>query len=1080
MLTFRKLNQFHTFVWSKVKNGNRDLIEVLQARTDIPLADYLTWLQLRGTLDDPGAPAALRLREFLATWKHITAFTFEPSTQPGYVRTRNPTTDGVAHAWMYQNPEFFEICEQRLATTEPVDWDRVRDELSLMHRDRSMETHGRFIAEQGGSAEDGVRIYGVTIICEAALLAMPSLTEPALSTYQEVVGSAACAALPKPVWETHVYHYLYALVRGWARVSEPRAMLESAVKLGEFMLRTADLARAPRLIRDTHWVCARLYERLGEWDRENFQRAIEHYQNGLGIEALKAERDPRARALADLANTLHRSGTGSIAEIEKLYKESLALRPVDEASMSSVSGRLNYAIFLFERVGTTLAKSRALELIAEAEDAYPNIDEETRKTPWCRDLLASLWMTKANIWREDATKEGIRESLDLYDKATLLLGEDPRFRPTRALLALNRCFSHLDLHDLDGDNVHLLAADMASREASALAINEASSVEARLCDSIIALRLGEPISSVLRTIDECARAARGAGGVVRSLSALAWRARVGLASGTEIEIEESRRLFRDGFETALHAGLYFEFLAHARGFADACIRKWRLSDDISLLHEAIEALDRVSSTIQKQLEIDLLLIDPDNAYAHLAAVAAELTWLRVTTGSSVEAILTEVTIAKGPDIKIDLMLKAAASTLSATTATELSALRRDDWRIRRSVIQRDRLDAQVVADVEELRTAERRRAITLGRHRSDLLAQSVELQQVCPESGVVVDITVCRWGSVIILLEPHKTPTVSTAPFSLTLFQELQDRWSAKYAIEKLAPHDITEEIVTIMQTELLFSVCERSNIERLVWVPHVLAGLPLHGVRTRVGGRLIETAKRVGFASNVIAVPKRPVVPNWPGRNVLCMALDPGGSGELVNACREVAVATAYLLDAGANVMVVAHSGGKQGIEAFAHRSVVLDARATCESPAALGAWLSANVGSFDHVLIASHGVYGGEGGTLVLPSETVSILDLLATSELKPGATIHLSACETAMRVGVVYSLAGGLLHLGASFVLGTCWKVRDKDALRFSTTFYRMLTTDATDFEGAAVDAMLELRRDVGDEKIGYWSPFLAIIG
>lgn len=1078
LVTLRRTERFNEWVCKKVTNKDSDLLDAMEAQQEVPLVDYLEWLAIRGDLGDENAPALLGLREYISTWKHVRGYTLTPSSRPGYVGSRMPSTDGVAHAWMYKEPDFLERCKQRLADTQPNDWNRVRSELVAAYlKEDIADITAQTIDEMGGSGEEGVRIYTVTVICEAALSSAPLLTEVVLATYRETVESDACRALPKILHDVHVYHYLYALLAMWARLAEPRPVLDAAIVLAESVLSTLDSNR-PRLLRDLRFVCARLCGRLGQWDRRFFLRAVEHYRTGLEINALKEERDPRARALADLANTLHRSGLGSPKEVEALFKEALALRPVDEASVSSVSGRLNYAIFLFERIGTTVAKSKAIELLEIAERVHPQIDEETRDTPWCRELLAGIWMTKANIRREDATETAIRESLALYEKATTFIGDDPWFRPLRGPLAMNQCFAQLDLHDLTGAEHHLVSADIASREATAAAIDDAGRLEARLCDALVALRGGDTPANVLPIIDECAKASRGAGGLVRSLSAIAWRARLGLATGTEEEAEEARRLFREGFEAAHEAGLFFEYLLHARGFADACVAGWRRSQDPALIAGATEVLEAVRSTIEEKLEHDVLLVDPDNAHAHLAAVAAELTWLRATAGAAVEAILAEATIAKGPETKIDLVIRAAMSSLSSTAATELSTLRREDWRIRRDVVQRDRLDARLVTDVDELTAADHRRAITLGKRRRELLAEPVEFEKIRLVEGVIVDVTTCRWGSVLVTVAASGPPSVATVPFTLTTFERLQREWLEAYAATHQPSRDLTEQLLQTVATEFERSLRDCLSDERVVWVPHILSGLPLQGLPLE-GRRLVEATDRVSFASSLLAV-KAPTRALWSGKQVLCMALDPGGREELVNACPEVAAATKLLLDAGAEVTVVADSGGKPGLEAFQLRNVSLDPRARCEKPKSLAEWIIENIATFDHVLIASHAAYGTEGGALVLPTGGVSILDLLATCELKPRSSVHLSACETAMRLGVVYSLAGGLLHLGASFVLGTAWTVRDKDALRFSSEFYRLITDGGQDFEHAAMLAMRELRQDVGDDKIEFWSPFLPLIG
>src|SRR5262249_19434681 len=116
--------------------------------------------------------------------------------------------------------------------------------------------------------------------------------------------------------------------------------------------------------------------------------------------------------------------------------------------------------------------------------------------------------------------------------------------------------------------------------------------------------------------------------------------------------------------------------------------------------------------------------------------------------------------------------------------------------------------------------------------------------------------------------------------------------------------------------------------------------------------------------------------------------------------------------------------------------------------------------------------------GGALVLPSSTMTIADLLATSTLARGSTVHLSACDTAVRTGAMYSLAGGLLQLGARIVIGTLWAIADRDARHSSDVLYQALVR-GDPWEAALATAVRALRDNVGDEHIERWAPFVAML-
>jgi len=1084
---YRTLERFTLELTGK---SSLEVAEVVLAEAAMPAEDFIAWLEIRGRANDEHAQVAIRMHEYLAELRRISTPIDGAYILDGEQRRR--ATHDEAERWIERTPGLTNECIRAIATgVDPAQWlalvsDIVVRTIATVERDQGWADRGIL--------EDTATVHSTAVLCEVALRnGPPVLIAPVLATYRDTVIGEACARLPLPVRETYVYYYVYALARAWEGLRNPEPELRAAVTLGESILAGADRKKA-RLIRDLHWACARLCERLGEWDGTQYDRACDHYRRGLEVRELAYEREPRGRALFDLANVRHRSGLGANHEVEPLFDEAMRLLPLNDTTSHVALVRLNYAIFLFERLGTTEAKARSLGLLDEAERAYQRLAPGTADSRWGHEIRASILMTRANIRRDDGARDGLLEALAIYERTERETPDHPKLRPIRCHLALNRCQTYLELNR---DASDLEAARAAARDAAQLAIDDAARADARLYQAIVGRAAGEPPDELLAILEECLVTSRGAGGLIRSLSAMAWRARFGVATGRAADLEEARRLFRAGHDAAARANLVLDQLEHGRGFADASVRLWQQSGARALLDDAIAVLVEVVGALEARLESDVLLVDPDNAHAQLAIVAADLAWLRAAAGQSVELVLRDATLAKGPDVNGELLLNATIAALPPDNASDLARERRADWAIRRRLVARGALDGSVAADVAVLRESARRRALVIGQKRHAMIARAIDLVPLRSQRGAVVDVTVARWGSVVVMIRTDDDPILLLAPFRLAELEHLQDRWLAAYAprapddVRTSGPRDIAlathhpavreaieamlEAIAGNLLTEVMGMLVGQ---ERVVWIPHVLAGVPLHAVRTGTGVRLLDTIGAIGYASNIAAVPTRPRAPTWPGSKVLCLAVDSGAEHELVDACREIAVVTQLLLDAGASVTVVAETGGASGRPAFARRGITLDARAVCDQVAAPDAWLAANLPAFDHVLVASHGAYGRSGGVLVMPSATVSIVDLLSTSGLAAGGTVHLNACETAMRLGRMYSLAGGLFQLGAGLVIGTAWTVHDCDALAISDTLYRAVVRGAP-WEQAVADAMRALRDDLGDDAVERWAPFLTMV-
>jgi hypothetical protein len=1066
-----------------------EVADAVFEQTAMPAHDFIAWLAIRGQGPDEHAQIALQMHEFLADLQR-TRTPIQSDGLPG--EQRRLKTHDEAERWIEEMPALANQCIRAIADEgDPERWPNLVARVvawTIASYKPAPEMQDRAAHEQAAT------VVATAVLCEVALRnGQHALIPLVLTTYRDLVAGDACARLPVPVRETYAYYYIYALARAWEGLRDPKPELRAAVALGESVLAGTERRRT-RLIRDLHFACARLYERLGEWDRAQYERACDHYRRGLEVSELAHELEPRGRALFDLANTLHRSGLGTNDEVSALFEHALRLLPSAHSTSHVALVRLNYAIFLFERLGTTEAKARALALLEEAERAYERVAPRLSGTPWGHEILVSIWMTRANIRRDDDDATGLLEALAIYERTERELPDHPRLRLVRCNLALNRCQTYLELHR---DASDLEAAQAAARTAAELALDDAARADARMYEAIASRAAGKPLDEMLAVINDSFVTSRGAGGLVRSLAAMAWRARFGVATGRTSELEEARRLFRAGHDAAARANLVFDQLQHGRGFADASVRQWEQTGSLALLDEAIAVLADVAAALEARLESDVLLVDPDNAHALLAAVAADLTWLRATTGQPVELVLRDATLAKGPDINGELLLNIMMAELPAHAASELGQARRDDWQIRRRVIARGKLDREIVDDVAALRASADRRALAIGRKRRAMVERAIDLTSLRPERGALVDITVAQWGSVVVVIRASGDPVIARAPFRLTTLERLQDRWLEAYRPQdveagRTAPRDLElavtrpalreaiEQMLDAVARDLLDEVIDvLADEERLVWIPHLLAGVPLHAVRCHGGARLLETVSALGYASSIAAAPALPRTPKWGAAKVLCLAIDPGTERELAAVCREVAVVAELLLDAGATVTVVAETGGASGRAAFARRSVTLDARATCDPVASPESWLIANLSAFDHVLIASHGGYGRAGGILVMPSTTVSIADLLSTSGLSAGCTVHLNACETAMRLGRMYSLAGGLFQLGAGLVIGTGWTVRDVDALAISTALYDAVAHGQA-WEQAAVRAMRGLRGELGDDSVERWSPFLVMIG
>ncbi len=1081
----------------------------------------------------PGIADMQGMREYLMTVCRIRAsYQAQREAIPdedGRIHVRLPTTPEQASIWFRLLPGLSEVC-RRLAP-EVAQGHRSFAELAEMAAAELPLEARRSVAQ--------AKILAITALCEHVLcLDGHTRTEEALAEYRAALDSPEFRALEDEEQRTYVLRYGMALQRTWRQCDDPAPLIHSAVDLLGAAIARTDPNISPRLLRDLYFTRARHLENLGKWSPAHYPEAEQDYEAGLKVSGAAHEVEARAMALSDLANTVRRRYGVQIAEQDRriiaLYEEALGYLSPREHPLSRSGVLNNFATYFNERVIGDPVKNeeRALALAAESVKTLEDMVKGRSLTVFEKIDLASAYNTKANILRHRThgdRREQLHAAKEVYEAAIALV--DPGLHDDLlATLWLNLGHVEIDLGREAGDGTCLRRAMESYSKAESVA-GDYPQQYARAVIAMAGLALEGPYRLDREFVDRSINAVVSVLDILAHIDnpddlarahfilGLLYRAKAGRQSGQDLD--RAVASFREAYERYKTVGSLEHATSVAREAADCYVARFQctgeresLNGAKTLLFEAshlVETLWKRLDSVEWRQEIS----------ASFAEVYGELAWCEAMLGASPYEVLLSATRAKGREILEQVSgLVRQKKGIGPELGEYLDILRIQErlaeigrWAVQRQVEG----EGSILTDLESAdrvaREAGRERELFEGVARTqDLtvkdLAEQVELFLRSHPHAAICDLTVCRWGTVIVYHTGPSSPSTSqpqvfTVSLTRPTLEDLlwgrgeQPGWNDLYQTyisatggerseRRRAWAQATDNLLAVVAREALHPVLDLLNGDNggrsLYFVPGVLAGMPLHAIQLPRGGHLCDAVKGLAYVPSLTMLTADKPNWKWPD-TALCVLSDPevDPANQLRAAPAEAAGIATRLDLLGSRVTVVAAVGTDVGPDVFAQRGISLPQTVTVLQERPTPEWLRTHARAFDHIFYAGHGLAAhpaGPGGLVVSDAEGAETLwtseDVLVTPELQSAPLVFLSACETARDALVstgtdLFSFASCLLRIGSGFVLGALWTVRDDHAHLFTNAFYDGLM-DTWDPAEAFCRAVRGLRDHVASSQTG----------
>ncbi len=934
---------------------------------------------------------------------------------------------------------------------------------------------------------------------------------------------------------TWVLRYATAVAIWWRTSEDPDSLLRSTLWLVTYHAALADAKRSPRLLRDLRFVEGRILQDLAIWDPLRHTDAATALRAGLAVEPVKYEREPRGRALSDLANSVyHLKGRGTTPvtrEAEAHFREALVCLPASEFPLSRSVVLQAYAAFLNERSDGDPAafQEHALALLNEAVLLLETLTSSETATDLVSGALASAYLTKGNVLVErrlgdlSRAEEAARDSFF----AGIRWAQRASHPHIEGLLRLNLATAWL--RDFRETGSSASAANAERNFSAADAILAPYPVEhARVIIGFAktkALAGTTSISELSSAVDEArAATARVDAWPVARDRAYAHHAcgvllRVrGRLANSAADLENSAREFLIAADLDRASGSRNSSAYSSRTAADAFVQLWNLTHTVTDLERAEASLCASADDVHYLWSLDEGLDWRARLSVTFGAVFAELAWVRTTLNRSREQIYEAATLSKNRQ----LLAEAAGpprNKASAESATALERIRQDVleaeyevWSAARDSATNARSVIDALTRYESERSRLRVRRALFGwqpllRDASGAYRHVVRFAE-CNPGHTVIDITVSRYGTVVLTYSAGGVDEVNLLPLTTDVVEEhligsagtrgwLRTYYSYRRsrAEDRSERHaewlDSTTRLTALLAT-IPNTVASHHPLDgaRVIIAPGQLAGLPLHATAVApANAPLFEIAQSYAYVPNILALPSEAFVWCHPAE-ALCILADPANAGEeLTRAFPEMSQVARALASSGVAVECLVGIGGESGLhlrgapELAKVRGVrILDAQPTPNA-------FRTKLHSVDHVFFTGHGVADGNAAGLILLSESgrpaaLSFEDIAGLPLLTRRPIIVLSACETSHEAepisGEMFSLASAFVRVGAKCVVGHAWAVRDFDAQVFSQSFYEALAQDPD--PTLAVTAALRALRHSGDfaDDVTRWSTVIPVLG
>ena len=928
-----------------------------------------------------------------------------------------------------------------------------------------------------------------------------------------------------------------ALLNYWRYLSDPLPRLTEMAEEIEGVLPLIDAERSPRLTRDLWIVRARLLENVGIWQPEAYHLAAQAYECGLSVPNIKHELEARGMALTDYANTLSRiKSTGDESDDRKiigLYEEALTTFDMDHRVLGRTLALSSYAIYLNERLeGERGAnQERALALIQEAIDLFEATPEEDvdRQNDLVVRTLASAYLAKSNIIRDREVGDAHQSLLSALDALRTALdrlagGHDDELR---GIIYLDLGHLNIEFYSMTGELSRARDAMYAYQQAEALLqafpreLSQALLGTAMLVSEVPDLRspteieesisMAEKALGLLKKADDLQALAR-AHVCLGELHALR-----GAKGDSEVAIEH----FEGGEAKFLEAGNYENAIATARRLAAMQIERFATDGNIDRVRDAKNTLSATTEWIE-QIWNQVDSVDWRYAVSdRFSNTYADIAWCQAVLNESIDDIAFTVARAKGREFLAHSQELWRSTRVGENLSEYVDRLRvesrlaeRERWRASRKAEPDLSVDDQMRASQQQLEEIDLRRRLLFPPPSSSSEQPPIGVVQAFLEvhpSAVIFDITVSRWGTVILLAGGRETGEfaglkVQVLPLKGNEIRRWARQWSSAY-IEYLTAKgperddarvrwaEQTDTLLRELRTNLMepcLNALHGSSLELIISAGR-LAGLPLHAVPIVEGRCAVEIVGSCTYVPNIAVLSAGESKPEQPASALLVVS---DSEADLAAAAKECEAVAQQLKRCGVDVTLLAQVGDKSGMEALNLRGINVTDGINVLQEAPTPACLSKLLPHTDHFFYSGHGVRRpGESGLVLVGDDGKSTLlseeDILSMHALRHRPLVVLSACETAMGghgSSELFDVASCFLRVGARFVVGSLWVVVEDCATTFTAEFYRRLTQGESPGYafGAAVRTLKQTRhsessvRAVPPDHAIYWAPFMALRG
>jgi len=985
-----------------------------------------------------------------------------------------------------------------------------------------------------GDNEKTIEVFLASAFLEHLMrLSKPPVIVGALEAYAGLSESVHWPTAEKRA--IFVLHYTKAVLNYWRYVKTPLTILKDSAELIRETLGTVDES-TPRLFRDLWVTRARLLENVGFWEPEAYSDSLGAYERALEVAKVKHEAESRGLILTDHANTMSRLRSVSDEDHDKkimaTYQEALTTFEMEKSVIGRALALNSFAIYLNERLhGERSAnQERALSLVQQAIDLLENDERADRENDLVGRTLASAYLAKSNILRRRGIGdevETLRAAIGSLHTAQDRLAKNTADNQLRGIISINLGQLNIELHEITGDATNARNAMYAYQEAEALLEYYPSEYsQALLGTAMLASEIEE--EQTPEAIEESIAKATQALTLLQDSEDLQARARAYLCVG---ELHSLRALAGD-FQTAfdsykaalayfLEAKRYDNAISMSQRLAGLWIQRFMNDGDPSSVVEAEQILQQAIGWIEivwAQVDSVQWRFEVSDRYSN---VYAEIAWCQATLGQAPDVIAFALARSKGREFishsaesRRGLQIEGGLGEFMDQLRVESREAERSRW----EAAKRSRVDVDVNEAVQtsrqQLRDIELRRRLLFpppsGEADQPVLS-SVEAFLASHPKSLIVDLTISRWGTVILLCGGRETGSfagysIQVLPVSSTVASVWVAKWSSAYLDYLQAPMlekyearirwaKQTDELLIELSHNLIQPCLSREVAPgtELIIVAGRLAGLPFHAATLPNGRCAAEAFDSVIFCPNISVLTPDTLTWQAPSSPLFVVS---DREGDLMSAARECQLAIETIGGNRVGTKVFAQVGPSIGRAAFSARGITLAADIDVIESAPTPERLAEFIPGADHFFYSGHGARHAEGSGLVVVGSNseptmFSENDILSLHVLRGRPIVVLSACETAMGghgSSELFDTASSFLRVGARFVVGSLWLVIEDCATEFTAEFYGALASGENPSKalGSAMRAtrqhrstMASSRAIPADHPI-YWAPFMAIRG